>query len=415
MANAFYGQSGGVTAVINATAAGVIDTARRYPQVINRIYAGRDGILGALCENLVDLSSEAEDLTQALQYTPAGAFGSCRYKLQSQSDYQRVLEVFEAYDIRYFFYNGGGDSQETSHKLSLAAESAGYDLTCIGLPKTIDNDLPGTDTCPGFGSVAKYVATSALEIGFDMASMHRTSTKVYVMEVMGRHAGWIAASAGLACDERGLGPDVILTPEIQFNPDTFLDAVRATFSEKGYCLVVASEGIRNAQGRFLSESGNKDAFGHVQLGGVAPNLVDLVKHHFDFKCHWSVCDYLQRSARHLASATDLKQAYAVGEAAVNYALDGRNGVMPGLVRVQSEPYVWHIEPVPLASVAGQEKLMPRSYMNHTGFQLSEEGRRYFAPLIEGEAPLPYQKGLPAYRRFRNQTVPRKLPVYKPGL
>jgi len=414
MANAFYGQSGGVTAVINATAAGVIDTTRRFPQVIERVYAGRDGILGALYENLVDTSTEAADLTSALQYTPGGAFGSCRYKLQSQDDYQRILKVFEAHDIRYFFYNGGGDSQDTTHKLSLAAGSAGYELTCIGIPKTIDNDLPGTDTCPGFGSVAKYVATSAREIAFDMASMHSTSTKVYVMEVMGRHAGWIAAAAGLACDDRGLGPDMILIPEIDFDPDRFLDAVQATVAEKGFCLVVASEGIRDAEGRFLSESSSVDAFGHAQLGGLAPKLVELVKNRFGYKCHWSLCDYLQRSARHLASATDLAQAYALGEAAVNYAVDGRDGVMPGIVRTRSEPYVWHIEPVPLSSVAGQEHLLPRSHMNQSGFQLSAEGRRYFAPLIVGEAPPPYQAGLPAYRRCRNQTVTRKLPAYTPG-
>jgi 6-phosphofructokinase len=410
--NAFYGQSGGVTPVINATAAGVIETARKHPTRIGKVYAGLDGIVGALHENLIDVSREDEQALASLLHTPSGAFGSCRYKLQDltrqRAEYQRLLDVFRAHDIRYFFYNGGGDSQDTTHKLSQLARELDYPLACIGIPKTIDNDLPLTDNSPGFASVAKYVAISALEASYDVESMHGSSTKVFVMEVMGRHTGWIAAASCLAQDERGLGPDLILLPEVQFNADTFLERVEQTVARKGFCVVVAAEGIKDADGRFISESGSIDAFGHAQLGGVAPRLVDTIRQRLDLKCHWAVCDYLQRAARHIASQTDVDQAYAVGAAAVGYALQGLNAVMPAIVRQQTASYQWTLEPVPLSEVANREKALPPEFISQDGFAITPAGRDYFAPLIQGEAYPPYRNGLPDYGRLNKNLVKKKL-------
>ncbi|UTF60396.1 6-phosphofructokinase [Gilvimarinus sp. DA14] len=418
MANAFYGQSGGPAAVINATAAAVIETARDYPGVFDRVYVGRNGILGALHENLIDITDESPDALAALANTPGAAFGSCRHKLQNPNvehdEYQRLIEVFQAHDIRFFFYNGGGDSQDTTRKIAHAAELVGYDLTCIGIPKTIDNNLPATDCCPGFGSAAKYVAVSALEASFDVASMHQTSTKVFVMEVMGRQNGWIAAASALACDERGLGPDIVLVPEIAFERQKFLEKVKQVVAKKGFCIVVTAEGIRDSQGEYLSVIDTEDAFGHGQLGGVAPRLVEDIKAAFNYKCHWSVCDYLQRAARHIASQTDVDQAYAVGKAAVEYAVKGLQSVMPAIVRTQSVPYQWHVEPVHISQVVGGEKNMPRHYMSKDGFSLTQAGRDYFAPLIAGEAYPPYQAGLPSFQNFRHRLIERKLPEYFGG-
>lgn len=415
MANAFYGQSGGVTATINATAAAVIEAVRAQPGVIEKVFAGRNGIIGALQENLVDITEESEETLAGLIHTPGAAFGSCRHKLQNPSaehdEYQRLIEVFQAHDIRYFFYNGGGDSQDTTRKIAHAAELVGYDLTCIGIPKTIDNNLPMTDCCPGFGSAAKYVAISALEASFDVASMHQTSTKVFVMEVMGRQNGWIAAASSLACDERGLGPDIILIPEIAYDKVAFLEKVREVVAHKGFCVVVTAEGLRDQQGQYLSYIDTVDAFGHGQLGGVAPRLIDDIKTAFHYKCHWSVCDYLQRAARHIASQTDMDHAYAVGKAAVEYAVKGLQAVMPAIIRTQSVPYQWRIEPVHISQVVGGEKNMPRHYMSKDGFSVTQAGRDYFAPLIAGEAYPPYRAGLPDYKKCRNRLVERKLPEY----
>ncbi len=414
--NAFYAQSGGVTAVINATACGVIETARRLGDRMGKVYAGRNGILGALREELIDTSIESTKAIAALRHTPSGAFGSCRYKLKSLDDnereYRRLIDVFRAHDIGYFFYNGGGDSQDTAYKVSQLGARLGYPLVCIGVPKTVDNDLPRTDTCPGFGSVAKYVAVSVREAALDVASMCETSTKVFILEVMGRHAGWIAASGALAQDRSGDPPHVILFPEVPFDEGSFLAKVRETVDKVGYCVIVASEGARYADGTFLAESGSRDAFGHAQLGGVAPTLARMIGEALGYKHHWAVADYLQRSARHIASATDVEQAFAIGRAAVEFALSGRNAVMPTIVRESDEPYRWRIGEVPLRSVANVERKVPKSYISKSGYGITAAGRRYLKPLIAGEDPPPYRDGLPDYVTLRNELVPKKLPPFE---
>ncbi|WP_049621616.1 6-phosphofructokinase [Frateuria defendens] len=409
-----YAQSGGVTAVINATAAGVIEAARAQGA---EVYAARNGILGALREELIDTSKESKAAIAALRHTPGGAFGSCRYKLKSleanRAEYERLIEVFRAHDIRGFLYNGGNDSADTALKISQLGKATGYDIRCIGVPKTVDNDLAVTDCCPGFGSVAKYTAISVREASLDVASMADTSTKVFILEVMGRHAGWIAAAAGLAGEGADAPPQVILFPERPFDEDAFLAKVKATVERVGWCTVVASEGIRNAEGRFLAEAGTRDAFGHSQLGGVAPVLAALVKAKLGYKYHWALPDYLQRAARHAASATDAEQAYAVGRAAVEYALADMNAVMPVIVRTRESPYRWKIEPAPLAKIANREKTMPKGFIRPDGFGITAAARRYLAPLIQGEAPPPYGKdGLPAYVQLKNVAVPRKLPAFE---
>ncbi len=410
-----YAQSGGVTAVINATAAAVIATARARGV---KAYAARNGILGALREDLIDTTKESPAAIAALAHTPGGAFGSCRFKLkgieQDRAHYERLIAVLRAHDIRYFLYNGGNDSADTALKIAEVSRALGYPLGCIGVPKTVDNDLAVTDTCPGFGSVAKYIAVAVREASLDVASMAESSTKVFVLEVMGRHAGWIAAAAGLAGHNPDAAPHLILFPEIAFDEEAFLARVKATVARVGWCTVVVSEGLKNAAGRFLAEAGSRDAFGHSQLGGVAPVLAGLVKQRLGFKVHWALPDYLQRSARHLASATDAKQAAAVGRTAVEYALAGRSGVMPVIVRTADAPYRWKIAPAPLTWVANHEKKLPKSYIRKDGFGITAAARRYLAPLIRGEAPLPYGRdGLPAYVQLRNVAVARKLPAWAP--
>ena len=411
--NVLYAQSGGVTAVINATAAGVIETARRHPGSIGKVFAARDGIIGALTEDLIDTSQEPDEAIAALRQTPSGAFGSCRHKLkgldESRAEYERLIEVFRAHDIGYFFYNGGGDSQDTSHKMSQIGGRMGYPVTCIGIPKTVDNDLPITDSCPGFGSVAKYVAVSVREAAFDVRSMARSSTKVFLLEVMGRHAGWIAAAGGLAAEFEGDAPHIIVFPEVAFDEERFLARVRECVDTHGYCVVVVSEGARDAQGRFLSEAGARDAFGHAQLGGVAPVVAELIRARHGYKLHWAVADYLQRAARHIASRTDVEQAYAMGRAAVELALAGRNAVMPVIVRKSDEPYAWEVGEAALADVANVEKTVPPEYITEDGFGITEAGRRYLGPLIQGEDFPPFAgDGLPTYVRLRNVPVPKKL-------
>ncbi len=410
--NAFYAQSGGVTAVINASACGVIETARKHSDKIGKVYAGRNGIIGALTEDLIDTSLESNEAIAALRYTPSGAFGSCRYKLkpieESTAEYERLIEVFKAHNIGYFFYNGGGDSQDTSHKMAIMSEKMGYPITCIGIPKTVDNDLPITDNCPGFGSVAKYVAVSIREAGYDVASMAKTSTKVFVLEVMGRHAGWIAAAGALAAEKEGDAPHIILFPEVDFDQQRFLDRVDACVQQYGYCAIVVSEGLKNPEGKFMSEAGGTDAFGHAQLGGVAPVIAQIVKDALGYKYHWAVADYLQRAARHIASKTDVEQAYAVGQAAVEFALRGKNAVMPTIVRTSNTPYRWEIGEATLAEVANVEKKMPADFISDDGFGITPECRTYLQPLIEGEDYPPYKNGLPDYVVLKNTPVEKKL-------
>jgi 6-phosphofructokinase 1 len=410
--NAFYAQSGGVTPVINASACGLLETARAHRGQIRKVLAGRNGIIGALREELIDTSRESRSAIRGLLDTPAGAFGSCRHKMKSleenRAEYERLIEVFQAHDIGYFFYNGGGDSADTCLKVSLLSEKLGYPIQAIHVPKTIDNDLPLTDNSPGFGSVAKYVAISTREAALDVASMCETSTKVFILEVMGRHAGWIAAAAGLAGAGRGEAPHLILFPEIAFDRQRFLARVEATVSRHGYCVIVASEGAQTADGTFLADAGTRDAFGHAQLGGLAPTLAGLVRAELGYKYHWAVADYLQRAARHIASQTDLDQAYAVGRAAVEFAVAGRNAVMPAIVRGKGKRYRWSIGEAPLARVANREKKMPRNFITRDGFGITASARAYLEPLIQGEAYPPYRRGLPRYTRLQNELVPRRL-------
>jgi 6-phosphofructokinase 1 len=410
--NAFYAQSGGVTAVINASACGVIETARKHKRHIGKVFAGRNGIIGALTEDLLDTSAESASAIAALRHTPGGAFGSARYKLrgieENRAEYERLIDVFKAHDIGYFFYNGGGDSMDTAHKVSQLSRKLGFPITCIGIPKTVDNDLPVTDVCPGFGSVAKYVAVSTREAALDVASMAKTSTKVFVLEVMGRHAGWIAAAAGLAGATPAEAPHVILFPETPFDEQGFLTKVKHCVERYDYCVVVVSEGVRDPDGRFLAESGTRDAFGHAQLGGVAAAIARLVRDRLGFKFHYAIADYLQRSARHIASKVDVEQAYAVGRHAVELAIAGKGAVMPTIVRVADVPYRWKLGEVALDRVANREKKMPRSFISRDGFAITPACRRYLEPLIEGEDYPPYRKGLPAYVTLKNKPVTKRL-------
>lgn len=416
--NAFYAQSGGVTAVINASACGVLEAARAHSDKIGKVFAGRNGIIGALREELIDTSLESEADIAALRHTPSGAFGSCRYKLKSfeanQAEYERLIEVFKAHDIGYFFYNGGGDSADTCLKISQLSEKMGYPIQAIHIPKTVDNDLPITDTCPGFGSVAKYVAVSIKEASLDIQSMCESSTKVFIMEVMGRHAGWIAAAAGLAQQQAGDPPQVIVFPEVPFDQDAFLKRVDEAVKQDGFCSIVVSEGAQFADGTFLADAGTKDAFGHVQLGGVAPMLANLIRQQLGHKYHWAVADYLQRAARHIASANDVEQAYAVGKAAVEMALAGKNSVMPTIVRESDSPYRWSIGEAPLENVANVEKMMPSEFITEDGFGITEQARRYLEPLIQGEDYPPYKNGIPCYVKLKNQLVEKKLPPMQKG-
>jgi len=410
--NAFYAQSGGVTAVINASACGVIETARKHKKHIGKVYAGHNGIVGALREELIDCSKETPKTIAALRHTPSGAFGSCRYKLKSleenRAEYERLIEVFKAHNIGYFFYNGGGDSADTCLKISQLSETMGYPIQAIHVPKTVDNDLPFTDNCPGFGSVAKYVAVSIKEAAMDVASMCDSSTKVFILEVMGRHAGWIAGAGGIAAQQEGDAPHIIVFPEIAFDKAKFLRKVKAAVKKHGYCAIVASEGAQYKDGTFLADSGTVDAFGHSQLGGVAPSLATMIKDELGYKYHWALADYLQRSARHIASATDVEQAYAVGEAAVEMAIAGKNAVMPGIVRGKGKKYSWSIEEAPLDKIANVEKMMPRDYISRDGFGITDKARAYFEPLIQGEDYPPYKNGIPQYATLKKVMVEKKL-------
>jgi 6-phosphofructokinase 1 len=414
--NAFYAQSGGVTAVINASACGVIETARKHKDKIGKVFAGRNGIIGALTEDLIDTNKESKSAIAGLRYTPSGAFGSCRFKLKSLEDnkreYERLIEVFKAHDIGYFFYNGGGDSADTCLKVSQIGEKMGYPITAVHVPKTVDNDLPITDNCPGFGSVAKYIAVSTMEASFDVASMCATSTKVFVLEVMGRHAGWIAAAGAMASTEDHEIPIVVLFPEVEFDQDKFLASVDEKVKKFGYCSVVVSEGVHWPDGRFLAETGLKDAFGHSQLGGAAPVVANMIQDGLGYKYHWGVADYMQRAARHIASKSDVDQAYATGKAAVEYAVKGHNSVMPAIKRTSNKPYRWKIEMAPLSKVANVEKMMPASFISKDGFGITSKCREYLAPLMKGEDYPPYKNGMPKYVVLKKVAVPKKLEAFE---
>jgi len=413
--NAIYAQSGGVTSVINATAGGVIEAARKSKR-INKLFAGKNGIRGLLREDIIDTSIEDIIQIKKLQHTPGGIFGSCRHKLKDPSsnkkEYERLIEVFRAHDIGYFFYNGGGDSQDTTNKISQFTIDAGFPVNCIGIPKTVDNDLPYTDNCPGFGSVAKYVATSVREASLDVESMSESSTKVFIMEVMGRHAGWIAASSGLAQDKNNSAPHIILLPEVPFYKSKFLKRVKDTIKKHGFCVIVVSEGARFKNGEFIADAGTVDSFGHKQLGGVAPTIAGMIKDSLGLKYHWAVSDYLQRAARHISSKTDVDQAYAVGKAAVQFALSGENAVMPIIKRTSSNPYSWKIDKVKLSQVANVEKKLPQKFISKNGFGVTEACKNYLRPLIQGEAYPPYKDGVIETASLKNKLVKKKLKTFK---
>ena len=410
--NAFYAQSGGVTSVINASASAVILEARKSAK-IGKIYAGKNGILGALREELIDTSKESKKFIESLQYRPGGVFGSCRYKLKSIEDnlkeYERLIEVFKAHNIGYFFYNGGNDSADTALKISQISNKLNYPLQCIAIPKTVDNDLAVTDCCPGFGSVAKYVVTSTIEAALDVESMYESSTKVFILEVMGRHAGWIAGSSCLAQDSHPGEPHIILLPEVAFNQKKFLAKVKETVKKHGFCVIVASEGIKNSKGKFLAESDSKDAFGHSQLGGVAPRLAELINKKLQLKNHWAVADYLQRSASHLSSGVDRAHAYEVGKKAVQYALKGLNGVMPIIKRKSSTPYKWEVVPAPLTKIANVEKKLPPGFISKDGLGMTKRARSYFQPLIDGKVE---DIKTTNYQAGKMKMVPKKLKAWR---
>ena len=414
--NAFYAQSGGVTSVINATAAALILESKKHKTKIGKVFAGKNGILGALKEELIDTSKESLSAINSLKSTPGGVFGSCRVKLKSldenKKEYMRLIDVFKAHDIGYFFYNGGNDSADTAYKVSQISKKLGYPINCIAIPKTVDNDLAVTDCCPGFGSAAKYIATSTMEASLDVASMCETSTKVFILEVMGRHAGWMAASSALARTSKNDPPHIILLPEIVFNQSKFLDEIRKCVKKNGYCVIVASEGVKNSKGKFLAESDTKDAFGHTQLGGVAPYLGSMISKKLKLKNHWAVSDYLQRSARHIASQTDLLHAEAVGIHAVKYAVKGMNGVMPVIVRGKGKKYSWKISPISLSKIANVEKKLPKSYISGNGFNVTSKAIKYLSPLIKGEAYPKFKDGIPVTQKLKLLQVKKKLPLWK---
>ena len=414
--NAFYAQSGGVTSVINATAAALILESKKHKTKIGKVFAGKNGILGALREELIDTSKESLSAINSLKTTPGGVFGSCRVKLQSldenKKEYMRLIDVFKAHDIGYFFYNGGNDSADTAYKVSQISKKLGYPINCIAIPKTVDNDLAVTDCCPGFGSAAKYIATSTMEASLDVASMCETSTKVFILEVMGRHAGWMAASSALARTSKDDPPHIILLPEVVFNQRKFLDKIKDCVNKNGYCVIVASEGVKNIKGKFLAESDTKDAFGHTQLGGIAPYLGSMISKKLKLKNHWAVSDYLQRSARHIASQTDLLHAEAVGIHAVKYAVKGMNGVMPVIVREKGVKYSWKIAPVSLSKIANVEKKLPKSYISGDGFNVTSKAIKYLRPLIKGEAYSKFKNGIPVTQKLKLVQVKKKLPLWK---
>ncbi|MDH4225208.1 MAG: 6-phosphofructokinase [Deltaproteobacteria bacterium] len=413
--NAIYAQSGGVTSVINASAYGVI-TAAMESGKIGSVLAGMNGINGVIEEDLIDLSREKPEVIESLRAMPGGAFGSCRRKLKDMDKdkavFQRILDVCAAHDVGYFFYNGGNDSMDTCHKLAQFAKANNAPLTVVGVPKTVDNDLPITDCSPGFASAAKYNVISMMEASRDLESMARDSTKVFVMETMGRHAGWIAAATGLAQITEKDGPHIILLPEVPMDHGRLMAKVKATVEKIGYCAITVSEGAQTPDGKFLAESGTRDAFGHAQLGGAGTALQEMIKKELGYKTHGALLDYCQRSARHISSKVDVEQAIASGKKAVELALKGESGQMAIIVRESAKPYKWSMGQTSAGNIANAEKVMPKEFISEDGMHITQAFRDYCLPLIEGEDPPPFKNGMPVYLRLEKHMAPKKLPAFK---
>jgi 6-phosphofructokinase 1 len=414
--NLLVAQSGGPTAVINSSIAGVISEAGRH-ECIEEIYGGMNGVYGILQENLIDIGEENTKSIQSLKHTPAAALGTCRYKInfktdaeQAEKDMNRLFEVIEAHNIRYFFYAGGNDSQDTTNKVHLEAAKRGYDIRAIGVPKTIDNDLPHTDHTPGYGSVIKYNATTVMEVGADLRSQATDEGSCCIIEVMGRSAGWIAAGTVLAKEREDDPPHIILLPEIPFNETKFLVKAMDTVTKNGYCVVVVGEGLKDTEGNEIGADKTKlDAFGHPVLAGAAERLAEIVEPALNLKTRTVKLGYAQRAAAHYASQTDVDEAFACGEAAVRAAIEGQSGFMVKLVRESDEPYKWSTGLQPLEDIANQEAFIPRDWISEDGWLPNEKFEKYARPLIQGELHLPTKGGLPAFARLNKVAVDKVLP------
>jgi 6-phosphofructokinase 1 len=415
--NLLVAQSGGPTAVINASLAGVIQEAGRH-ECIEEIYGGANGILGVLDEELIDINDERARTIEGLKYTPAAALGTCRYKLdfkknpeQAAKDMDRLFEVFKAHNIRYFFYIGGNDSQDTAHKIHEQAIARGYEMRVNGVPKTIDNDLPHTDHCPGYGSVIKYNGATVMEIAADVVSMATQDGSCCLIEVMGRGAGWIAAGTALAKRSADDAPHIVLVPEIAFNEEGFLARIKETLERLPCCVVVVGEGLKNGAGEEIAADKSRlDAFGHPVLSGVAEHLGELVQGKLSVKTRTVKLGYAQRAAAHFASATDSAESTACGEAAVRAAVGGQSGFMVKIVRRQNNPYKWGTDLQPLQEIANVEHLIPRDWFSEDGFLPNEKFLEYARPLIEGEVKVPMENGLPKYVALEKSRVEKKLPA-----
>ena len=414
MMNLLYLQSGGVSSVINVSACGVLEEAYRHSQLITGIYSAAFGIHGLLNEEIYDVTNLNKETLRAIRCMPGGVFGSSRHRIvdahEDDSEYQRLLNIFRAHGISCFLYNGGGGSMAAAEKIADYCRTLNFPISCIGIPKTIDNDMEQTDNCPGYGSVAKFTATTTREAGLDVASTYTSSTKVLLMEVMGRHAGWIAAAAGLAQQEVDDPPHLIIFPERPLNKKDFLNKVDECVKRIGYCVVIVAEGARGEDGEYINA--NVTSSGHRQLGGAAMVLAILIKELLGYKYHCVISDYLQRSARHLSSQVDVEHAYAVGSAAVRYALAGKDCVVPMITRISSSPYKWKINEVSLKVVANKEKFLPQSYISKDGYGISDTAREHILPLIQGEAYPIYQDGLPQMTRHRFPLLTKKLLPWK---
>lgn len=407
-------QSGGPTAVINSSLAGVINESLNY-ECIEEIYGSMNGILGVLQEDLIDLAEESQQTIRALRHTPGSALGTCRYKLKRQADFDRILQVFEAHNIRYFFYIGGNDSQDTADKISKLADERGYALRVIGIPKTIDNDLVITDHCPGYGSVIKYIATTVREIAQDSAGMGQHDL-VQILEVMGRSAGWIGAGASLAKrqDHPNDPPHLIYLPEVAFSPEKLIEDIKRVLNKERYCFIVVGEGLVDSDGNFVSVGGATDAFGHAQLGGVADYLKSVIDERLDVKVRTTKLGYAQRAAAHCSSLTDNNEAYLAGTAAVRAAIAGETDKMVTLLRGDSEFYTCETGLAPLADIANGIKALPVSWINEDGVSMNYQFVKYASPLIQGEVEVPYEKGVPRFAELSHVRVSRKLEGFQLG-